>query len=55
MSLHWEEAKVIVTCGGAKDLEDVPKDLLQRITVHPVKHYDEILDFAFETPEEKQE
>ena len=46
---------VIIPAQNTKDLEDVPKDLLQRITVHPVKHYDEILDFAFETPEEKQE
>ena len=46
---------VILPAQNTKDLEDVPKDLLQRITVHSVKHYDEILDFAFETPEEKQE
>ena len=46
---------VIIPAQNTKDLEDVPKDLLQRITVHPVRHYDEILDFAFETPEEKQE
>ena len=43
---------VIIPAQNTKDLEDVPKDLLQRITVHPVKHYDEILDFAFEKPEE---
>lgn len=34
MSLHWEEAKVIVTCGGAKDLEDVPEDAIV-ITLKP--------------------
>lgn len=45
---------VIIPAQNTKDLEDVPKDLLQRITVHPVKHYDEILDFAFEKPEEPQ-
>ncbi len=45
---------VIIPAQNTKDLEDVPKDLLQRITVHPVKHYDEILDFAFEKPEETQ-
>ncbi|MDM8216971.1 endopeptidase La [Desulfovibrio piger] len=45
---------VIIPAQNTKDLEDVPKDLLQRITVHPVKHYDEILDFAFEKPEGTQ-
>lgn len=32
-----------------KDLEDVPKELLKRITVHPVHHYDELLPLVFET------
>lgn len=40
---------VVIPAQNTKDLEDVPKDLLQRITVHPVRHYDEILDFAFAT------
>lgn len=43
---------VVIPAQNTKDLEDVPKDLLQRITVHPVRHYDEILDFAFDTNEQ---
>ena len=34
MSLHWEEAKVIVTCGSPKDLEEVPEDAIV-ITLKP--------------------
>lgn len=34
---------------NVKDLEDVPKELLKRITVHPVHHYDELLSLVFET------
>ena len=34
---------------NVKDLEDVPKELLKRITVHPVHHYDELLPLVFET------
>ena len=33
---------------NVKDLEDVPKELLKRITVHPVHHYDELLPLVFE-------
>lgn len=32
-----------------KDLEDVPRELLKRITVHPVHHYDELPPLVFET------
>ena len=46
---------VIIPAQNTKDLEDVPKDLLQRITVHPVRHYDEILELAFEPAAEKAE
>ena len=46
---------VIIPAQNTKDLEDVPKDLLQRITVHPVRHYDEILELAFEPATEKTE
>ncbi len=46
---------VIIPAQNTKDLEDVPKDLLQRITVHPVRHYDEILELAFEPAAEKTE
>lgn len=28
MSLYWEEAKVVVTCGGHKDLDEVPEDAI---------------------------
>ncbi len=34
---------------NVKDLEDVPKELLKRITVHPIHHYDELLPLVFET------
>ena len=34
---------------NVKDLEDVPKELLKRIAVHPVHHYDELLPLVFET------
>ncbi len=34
MSLHWEEAKVIVTCGGTKDLDGAPEDAIV-ITLKP--------------------
>ena len=33
---------------NVKDLEDVPKELLKRITVHPIHHYDELLPLVFE-------
>ena len=33
---------------NVKDLEDVPKELLKRIAVHPVHHYDELLPLVFE-------
>ncbi len=38
---------VIIPKNNMKDLEDVPKDLLSKITVHPVAHIDEVLPIAF--------
>ncbi len=38
---------VVIPKQNIKDLEDVPKDLLQRIHVHPVTHIDEVLPLAF--------
>ena len=38
---------VIIPHQNVKDLEEVPKDLLKRIAVHPVRHYDEVLQLAF--------
>ena len=38
---------VIIPHQNVKDLEEVPKDLLKRIAVHPVHHYDEVLELAF--------
>lgn len=38
---------VIIPHQNVKDLEDVPKDLLKRIKVHPVRRYDEVLHLAF--------
>ena len=39
---------VVIPWQNTKDLEDVPKELLKRITVHPVHHYDELLPLVFE-------
>ncbi len=38
---------VIIPKKNMKDLEDVPKDLLSKINVHPVAHIDEVLPIAF--------
>ncbi len=38
---------VIIPKQNMKDLEDVPKDLLSKVTVHPVTHIDEVLPLAF--------
>ena len=38
---------VLIPRQNVKDLEDVPKDLLSRIEVHPVRHYDEALPLVF--------
>ena len=40
-------AHVIIPQQNVKDLEDVPPDLLKRITVHPVRFYDEVRALAF--------
>ncbi len=40
---------VIIPQQNVKDLEDVPRDLLKRITVHPVHQYDELLTLVFES------
>ena len=40
-------AHVIIPQQNVKDLEDVPADLLRRITVHPVRVYDEVRELAF--------
>ncbi len=37
---------VIIPKQNVKDLEDVPKDLLSKIRVHPVAHIDEVLPLA---------
>ena len=39
---------VAIPYQNVKDLEDVPKELLKRITVHPIHHYDELLPLVFE-------
>ncbi|MBD5627342.1 MAG: endopeptidase La [Desulfovibrio sp.] len=38
---------VIIPHQNVKDLEDVPRELLKRIKVHPVRKYDEVLALAF--------
>ena len=40
---------VIIPKQNVKDLVDIPKDLLKRITIHPVHHYDEIPKIVFST------
>ena len=44
---------VIIPSQNVKDLEDVPKDLLARIEVHPVHNYDEVADLVF-VPDKKK-
>ena len=39
---------VAIPYQNVKDLEDVPKELLKRITVHPIHHYDDLLPLVFE-------
>ena len=39
---------IIIPRQNTKDLEDVPRELLRKIKVHPVHHYDEILAMVFE-------
>lgn len=38
---------VIIPHKNIKDLEEIPADLREKIKIHPVKHYDEILPLAF--------
>lgn len=38
---------VIIPWQNSRDLEEIPKDLLRKITVHPVRHYDEVLPIVF--------
>ncbi len=38
---------VIIPWQNSRDLEEVPKDLLRKITVHPVRHY-EVLSIVFD-------
>lgn len=39
---------VVIPQQNVKDLEDVPRELLRRIKVHAVHHYDELLPLVFE-------
>ena len=41
---------VIIPAENKKDLEEVPPDLLKKITVHTVSSYDEIIPLAFDNP-----
>lgn len=38
---------VIIPHKNMKDLEEIPEDLREKITVHPVRHYDEVLPLVF--------
>lgn len=40
---------VIIPYQNVKDLEDIPKDLVKKIHVHPVRHYDEVRPLVFGT------
>lgn len=39
---------VVIPWQNSRDLEEVPKELRKKITVHPVRHYDEILQIVFD-------
>ena len=39
---------VIIPSQNVKDLEEVPKELLKKIKVHPAHTYDDVLALAFE-------
>lgn len=39
---------------NTKDLEEIPKDLLKKITVHPVAHIDDLLPLVFDAPSPKR-
>lgn len=38
---------VVIPFQNTKDLEEIPADLRKKISVHPVRHYDEIVSFVF--------
>ncbi|MBR4742434.1 MAG: endopeptidase La, partial [Desulfovibrio sp.] len=42
---------VIIPKQNKKDLEEVPADLLKKIQVHTVHHFDDLIDLVFENPE----
>ena len=44
---------VIIPRQNSKDLEDIPKDLLQKIHVHPVEELEEVLALAFSSKKKK--
>lgn len=46
---------VFIPQQNVKDLEDIPADLLKKITVHPAKHIDDILPFALGEASEQDE
>ncbi len=39
--------EVIIPKENIKDLEDIPKELLSKLTVHPVENIDEVINLAF--------
>ena len=41
---------VLIPKQNVKDLEDIPADLLEKITPHPVEHYDDVHSFILEDP-----
>ena len=43
---------VLIPKQNMKDIEEVPADLLEKITVHPVEHYDDVLPLVFEATQE---
>jgi ATP-dependent Lon protease len=44
---------VLIPKRNEKDLEDVPKDLLAQVKVHPVETLEQVLAFAFAAPKKK--
>ncbi|MBQ7608429.1 MAG: endopeptidase La [Desulfovibrionaceae bacterium] len=41
---------VLIPKENTKDLEDIPADLLQKITVHKIHSYEDVIPLAFEDP-----
>lgn len=41
--------RILIPHKNMKDLEDVPQEVLKDLKIFPIKHYDEVYDFIFDT------